>query len=146
VGNLFGNCSKQPGSSRLMARRTALTGGNAPHRPTPIYHPGPCCCSKPSLSDSDGKPNTPPPSWQLGTRLATVRQLVIKPPEEGTGMEKLLFTIEEAAEVLSVSRSTVYDLVRMRLLDTVLIGRSRRVPASALQDLVDRLHEPKKAA
>jgi excisionase family DNA binding protein len=61
-------------------------------------------------------------------------------------MEKLLFTIEEAAEVLSVSRSTVYDLVRMRLLDTVLIGRSRRVPASALQDLVDRLHEPKKAA
>ncbi len=46
-------------------------------------------------------------------------------------MEKLLFTIEEAAEVLSVSRSTVYDLVRMRLLDTVLIGRSRRVPASA---------------
>jgi excisionase family DNA binding protein len=61
-------------------------------------------------------------------------------------MEKLLFTIEEAAEVLSVSRSTVYDLVRMRLLDTVLIGRSRRVPASALQGLVDRLREPKKAA
>jgi excisionase family DNA binding protein len=61
-------------------------------------------------------------------------------------MEKLLFTIEEAAEVLSVSRSTVYDLVRMRLLDTVLIGRSRRVPASALQDLVDRLRELKKAA
>jgi excisionase family DNA binding protein len=61
-------------------------------------------------------------------------------------MEKLLFTIEEAAEVLSVSRSTVYDLVRMRLLDTVLIGRSRRVPASALQNLVDRLREPEKAA
>lgn len=61
-------------------------------------------------------------------------------------MEKLLFTIEEAAEVLSVSRSTVYDLMRMRLLDTVLIGRSRRVPASALKDLVDRLREPEKAA
>jgi excisionase family DNA binding protein len=37
-------------------------------------------------------------------------------------MEKLLFTMEEAAEVLSVGRSTVYDLVRMRLLDTVVIG------------------------
>ena len=61
-------------------------------------------------------------------------------------MEKLLFTIEEAAEVLSVSRSTVYDLVRMRLLDTVLIGRSRRVPASALQVLVDRLRESERAA
>lgn len=61
-------------------------------------------------------------------------------------MEKLLFTIEEAAEVLSVSRSTVYDLVRMRLLDTVLIGRSRRVPASALKELVSRLQAPERAA
>ena len=61
-------------------------------------------------------------------------------------MERLLFTMEEAAEVLSVSRSTVYDLVRMRLLDTVLIGRSRRVPASALKELVDRLRTPERAA
>ena len=61
-------------------------------------------------------------------------------------MEKLLFTMEEAAEVLSVSRSTVYDLVRMRLLDTVLIGRSRRVPASALKELIDRLRAPERAA
>ncbi|HZS22102.1 MAG TPA: helix-turn-helix domain-containing protein [Pseudonocardiaceae bacterium] len=61
-------------------------------------------------------------------------------------MEKLLFTMEEAAEVLSVSRSTVYDLVRMRLLDTVLIGRSRRVPASALNELIDRLRAPERAA
>ena len=61
-------------------------------------------------------------------------------------MDKLLFTIEEAAEVLSVGRSTVYDLVRTRLLDTVLIGRSRRVPASALRELVERLREPERAA
>jgi len=61
-------------------------------------------------------------------------------------MEKLLFTIEEAAEVLSVGRSTVYDLVRMRLLDTVLIGRSRRIPASALRELVTRLRESDRAA
>jgi excisionase family DNA binding protein len=61
-------------------------------------------------------------------------------------VEKLLFTIEEAAEVLSVGRSTVYDLVRMRLLDTVLIGRSRRVPASALRKLVERLSKPERAA
>ena len=61
-------------------------------------------------------------------------------------MEKLLFTMEEAAEVLSVGRSTVYDLVRMRLLDTVLIGRSRRVPASALRELIKRLSEVDRAA
>jgi excisionase family DNA binding protein len=61
-------------------------------------------------------------------------------------VEKLLFTMEEAAEALSVSRSTVYDLVRMRLLNTVLIGRSRRVPASALRELVKRLSEAERAA
>jgi excisionase family DNA binding protein len=61
-------------------------------------------------------------------------------------MEKLLFTMEEAAEVLSVGRSTVYDLVRMRLLDTVSIGRSRRVPASALHELVERLRQTERAA
>jgi excisionase family DNA binding protein len=61
-------------------------------------------------------------------------------------MDKLLFTIEEAAEVLSVGRSTVYDLVRMRLLDTVLIGRSRRIPASALRELIERLRESDRAA
>lgn len=61
-------------------------------------------------------------------------------------MDKLLFTMEEAAEVLSVGRSTVYDLVRMRLLDTVSIGRSRRVPASALRELVERLRQPERAA
>jgi excisionase family DNA binding protein len=45
-----------------------------------------------------------------------------------------------------VGRSTVYDLVRMRLLETVSIGRSRRVPAAALRELVERLREPRKAA
>jgi hypothetical protein len=39
-GNSFGNCSKQPGSSRLTVRRTGPTSGNAPHQPTPTSHPG----------------------------------------------------------------------------------------------------------
>lgn len=54
-------------------------------------------------------------------------------------MEKLLLTMEEAGEVLGVSRSTVFDLVRMRLLRSVKIGASRRVPVSACHELVDRL-------
>ena len=54
-------------------------------------------------------------------------------------MEKLLLSPEEAAEVLGVGRSTVYDLMRMRLLPSVKIGRSRRVPAEALRQYVSRL-------
>jgi excisionase family DNA binding protein len=56
-------------------------------------------------------------------------------------MQKVLYTMEEAADLLSVGRSTVYDLIRMRLLETVKIGRSRRVTAAALAELVERLRE-----
>ncbi len=61
-------------------------------------------------------------------------------------MDKLLYTMEEAADALSVGRSTVYDLVRMKLLQTVRIGRSRRVTADALRELVDRLAANEEAA
>jgi excisionase family DNA binding protein len=46
-------------------------------------------------------------------------------------MDKLLLTADEAAEVLGVGRSTVYDLIRLRLLRSVKLGRSRRIPAVA---------------
>lgn len=56
-------------------------------------------------------------------------------------MEKLLLTPEEVAEVLSVGRAQVYDLMRMRLLPSVKLGRRRRVPASVLAEFVERLVE-----
>ncbi|MGI5237006.1 helix-turn-helix domain-containing protein [Dactylosporangium sp. CA-139066] len=56
-------------------------------------------------------------------------------------MEKLLLTAAEAAEVLNVGRSTVYDLIRLQLLKSVKLGRSRRIPAVACQELVARLLE-----
>ena len=63
------------------APTTGPTCGNAPHPPTPTSHPGPCCCT-PSPSNSDGKPNTPPPnSPPADHHLKTVRQPAIKPPE-----------------------------------------------------------------
>ena len=43
-------------------------------------------------------------------------------------MEKLLLTLDEASEVLGVGRSTVYDLIRFRLLVSVKVGRRRLVP------------------
>ena len=45
-------------------------------------------------------------------------------------MEKLLLTVWETADVLSVSRSRVYELLDAEQLDLVKIGRSRRVPLS----------------
>jgi excisionase family DNA binding protein len=41
-------------------------------------------------------------------------------------MEKSLLTVWEAADVLRVSRSRVYELLYAEQLDLVKIGRSRR--------------------
>lgn len=54
-------------------------------------------------------------------------------------MEKLLLTPAEAAEVLSVSRSTIDTLLREGELASVQIGGLRRVPATALIGFVARL-------
>jgi excisionase family DNA binding protein len=56
-------------------------------------------------------------------------------------MEKLLLSPEEAAEVLGVTRSTIYDLMRMRILASVKIGRRRLVPVKACHEMVDRMVE-----
>ena len=47
-------------------------------------------------------------------------------------MERLLLSPEEAAEVLGVGRSRIYDLMRRRELVSVRIGKCRRVPVAAL--------------
>jgi excisionase family DNA binding protein len=54
-------------------------------------------------------------------------------------MEKLLVSPEEAAEALGIGRSTVYDLMRLRVLASVRIGRARRIPTSALREYVQRI-------
>jgi excisionase family DNA binding protein len=53
--------------------------------------------------------------------------------------ERLLYRVEEAAEVLGVCRTTMYRLIREREVRSVKIGDSRRVPGSALAEYVDCL-------
>lgn len=53
--------------------------------------------------------------------------------------EKLLLRVEEAARMLNIGRSAVYDLMRLRVLTSVKIGRCRRIPASALREYVDTI-------
>lgn len=53
-------------------------------------------------------------------------------------MERLMVTVEEAAECLGIGRSAVYDLMRLGELGSVKIGRSRRVPVEALHSYVER--------
>ncbi len=57
-------------------------------------------------------------------------------------MEKLLYTPVEAARGLGIGRSKVYELLGAGELTSVRIGACRRIPATALQEFVNRLSEP----
>ena len=54
-------------------------------------------------------------------------------------MDRLLLTPEDAAELLGVGRTKLYELLRLGAIESVRIGRARRVPADALHDYVTRL-------
>ena len=47
-------------------------------------------------------------------------------------MEKLLYTVDETAELLSVGRCKIYELFNEGQLYSVKVGKSRRVPAIAI--------------
>jgi excisionase family DNA binding protein len=55
------------------------------------------------------------------------------------GQEKLLLTVEEAALQLSLSRSTVYELLASGEIRSLKIGRCRRIPQNALAEFVSKL-------
>lgn len=52
---------------------------------------------------------------------------------------RLLLTVEEAAEALSLGKTKAYELIRDGQLSTVRIGRARRVPIEALDAFVASL-------
>lgn len=54
-------------------------------------------------------------------------------------VDRLLLTVVEAADLLGVGRTTLYELLARGELQAVRIGRSRRVPRTAIDDYVDQL-------
>lgn len=52
-------------------------------------------------------------------------------------MEPLLLTISEAAGLLNLGRSLVYQLVMRGQIESIKIGRARRVPAPALERFIE---------
>ncbi|HZA15296.1 MAG TPA: helix-turn-helix domain-containing protein [Pseudonocardiaceae bacterium] len=52
---------------------------------------------------------------------------------------RLLLTIEQAAQCLGIGRTLMYALVRDGNVESVQIGRLRRIPADALSRYVDQL-------
>ena len=55
--------------------------------------------------------------------------------------ERIVFTVEEAAERLGVGRTLVYALVRSGDIESISIGRLRRIPCDALDEFVRRMRQ-----
>jgi len=63
----------------------------------------------------------------------------MQPEQEIKGLlPKLLYTIDEAADVLGISRSLMYDLILTGQVPSLKIGRVRRIPVVALESFVER--------
>jgi excisionase family DNA binding protein len=56
-------------------------------------------------------------------------------------MEQQLLTGPEVMAVLRLGRCTVYDLMRSGRLESIKVGRARRVPAAAVDAFVCQLRE-----
>ncbi|TDE26421.1 DNA-binding protein [Nonomuraea mesophila] len=54
-------------------------------------------------------------------------------------MTRLLLTVPEAAEALSISRSKLYQLLATGAVASIRIDGSRRIPVSALTDYITHL-------
>lgn len=59
---------------------------------------------------------------------------------------QVLLTVEEAARRLRIGRTTCYALIRSGDLESVPVGRLRRVPAEAVPEYVARLRQANRAA
>jgi excisionase family DNA binding protein len=86
------------------------------------------------------------PRAELGAALAQLAQALTEDvapavPEPRVLPERVLLTVEEAAEQLRIGRTTAWRLVRTGELESVRIGTLRRVPSSAVAEFAARLIE-----
>ena len=63
----------------------------------------------------------------------------------GISLEPLLLTTKAAARKLSLAESTVRLLLTNGTIESVTIGRSRRIPMSALVAYIETLREEQRA-
>ncbi|MFL6126485.1 excisionase family DNA-binding protein [Actinophytocola sp.] len=66
--------------------------------------------------------------------------------QAGDDSPRLLITVEAAAELLSISRTRMYALIKAGEVMSVRVGRLRRIPVGALDAFMTRLLTDQNAA
>ncbi len=60
-------------------------------------------------------------------------------PKVPTPKRRLLYSVEEAAQLLGIGRTFMFELVATGQIDSLKIGRRRKISTAALDDYVQRL-------
>jgi excisionase family DNA binding protein len=53
----------------------------------------------------------------------------------------ILYTVEEVADILNIGRSTVFKLMKQNRIESIRLGRSRRIPLDAIQGFIEDLRQ-----
>lgn len=61
-------------------------------------------------------------------------------------MDRVLLTVNEVAEALHIGRSKVFDLLIAGEIESVKIGKLRRIPVSAVHEYAARLVQESREA
>lgn len=92
---------------------------------------------------------------EIATKVAELAALMAEPSRNETDEsqdatrtlpDRVLLTVEEAAERLNIGRTKTYALVKSGEIESVLIGRLRRVPADTVTEYAHRLLNQHRAA
>lgn len=65
--------------------------------------------------------------------------MIVRMRTPTTHLEKIFYRPAEAARVLSIGRTRLYDLMRTGEVESVKVGASRLIPAEALLEFAERL-------
>ena len=121
--------SRHTGRPPIAVLRPVQGSVRAPPRPA-TRPPCPVHARDRSPSHRPSQPHQPPPG---NNRPSPERPPMIQPDTP------LLLTVEQAAERLGIGRTLAYALVSAGEIESVQIGRLRRIPADALPAFLDKL-------
>jgi excisionase family DNA binding protein len=93
----------------------------------------------PHQSDDNRSTTQPMRTSTLGASAAEIhnRHDDRSAPQEVHG-HRLLLTVSEAAQQLGIGRSLLYELLAEGQVESIHVGRLRRIPIDALADFIDR--------
>jgi len=60
-------------------------------------------------------------------------------PVVGQPLVPLLLSVEQAAEMLGIARTSMFKLIGTGEVESVQVGRLRRIPMACLEEFVERL-------